>query len=117
MLNMKKKIFVALLFVSVFAKAQNSPYYPAGDDTLAKEVSLMLQKNTLANVNPISYQYTISFDVRTDSTVTNLNIINGVSSELDAEFKKVFTRLRFIPAVHNGAPMKMNIMKTMNVKF
>jgi hypothetical protein len=114
---MKKKILALLILSAACAKAQNSPYYPNGDELLSKELSAVLQKNTMPNTSPLMYQYTVSFDVRTDSTIANINIINGVNSELDNQFKKALTRLRFIPALHNGAPMKMNIMKTITVKF
>lgn len=114
---MKLIILSSFLGFAWQAQAQNKPYYPKGDAAFVADVNDMIQKNVSPSAHVSDYTCTISFDVRTDSTISNVQVIQGVSAEVDNQLKRVVSKLHYIPAIHNGAPMKMNIMKTLTLKL
>ena len=69
-----------------------------------------------AKVKFIEGNVEISFDVKTDSTTTNIIIFKGLGFGIDEEVKRIIASLKFIPAIQNGVPVKMNTMYTFPIK-
>jgi TonB family protein len=61
-------------------------------------------------------EVTLSFDVKTDSTVTNTIVISGLGYGVDEEVKRIVQKLKFSPAKQNGIIVKMNTMYTFPIK-
>jgi len=121
---MKKIIFITLVLVSLKNYAQQNskvitnsePSYIQGDDELYKYMYFNLKFTEEAKSKNIEGEVTVSFDVKTDSTTTNIVIFKGLGYGIDEEIKKIITQLKFIPAMQNGIPVKMNTMYSFPIK-
>lgn len=131
MIEQKKNIVIILLSlfsISAFAQQsmpdkQNSevvtntePSFPKGDSELYQYVLYNLNYSEESKKKYIEGEVTISFDVKADSTVSNIFLISGVGYGIDEEVKKIIQKLKFIPAVQNGFSVKMNTMYSFPVK-
>lgn len=94
----------------------SEPAYVGGDDALYTYMYFNLKFSEEAKSKNITGDVTISFDVKTDSTTTNIIILNGLGYGIDEEIKKIISILKFIPAKQNGIPVRMNTMYTFPVK-
>ncbi len=92
------------------------PSYPKGDSELYSYVLYNVKYSDEAKKKYIEGEVTLSFDVKADSTVSNVLVISGVGYGVDEEVKKLVQALKFIPAVQNGVRMKMNTIYTFPVK-
>jgi TonB family protein len=125
---MKKTILLSifsLLSLISFSQSdkQNSkvvtntePAYPAGDNVLYAYIMHNVVYSEEAKKKYIEGDVTLSFDVKTDSTVANIMVISGVGYGIDEEVKRLIQKLKFIPAMQNGVLMKMSTMYTFPVK-
>lgn len=94
----------------------SEPVYPKGDQALYNEVMNNTKYPEDSKKKYIEGEVTLSFDVKADSTVSNIIIISGVGNGVDEEVKKLVEKLKFSPAYQNGKPVKMNTMYTFPVK-
>jgi len=92
------------------------PSYPKGDTELYTYVLYNVKYSDEAKKKYLEGEVTLSFDVKTDSTVTNAIIISGVGMGVDEEVKKLVQTLKFSPGIQNGVPIKMNTMYTFPIK-
>lgn len=128
---MKKSFFIVLFFLfSQIGFAQQptgdkqnkkvltntEPSYLKGDSELYTYVLYNIKYADEAKKKYIEGEVTLSFDVKIDSTVTNVLVISGVGYGVDEEVKKIVQTLKFIPGVQNGIPIKMNTMYTFPIK-
>lgn len=124
---MKKHILViCLISFSVVALGQDKqnikivtntePSFPKGDNALYTYVYMNLKYSEESKKKYIEGEVTLSFDVKSDSTVTNVMVISGVGYGVDEEVKKLIQTLKFSPGVQNGMVIKMNTMYTFPVK-
>lgn len=124
---MKKHILViCLIFLSVIAVGQDKqnikvvtntePSFPKGDNALYTYVYMNLKYSEESKKKYIEGEVTLSFDVKSDSTVTNVLIISGVGYGVDEEVKKLIQTLKFSPGYQNGTAIKMNTMYTFPIK-
>lgn len=100
--------------IKVVANAE--PTYPKGDNALYTYVYMNLKYSDESIKKYIEGEVTISFDVKSDSTVTNAMIISGVGYGVDEEVKKIILTLKFSPGMQNGMAIKMNTTYTFPVK-
>lgn len=123
----KQLLFIFLLLFSAMGFSQTDkqnikvvtntePVYPKGDNALYSYVLYNVNYSEEAKKKYIQGEVTVSFDVKTDSTVTNMLLISGVGHGVDEEVKKIIQALKFSPALQNGTPVKMNTMYTFPVK-
>lgn len=94
----------------------SEPYYLKGEQALYNEVYSNTNYPEESKKKYIEGEVTLSFDVKTDSTVSNIVIISGVGNGVDEEVKKFVEKLKFVPAIQNGKPVKMNSIYTFPVK-
>lgn len=92
------------------------PSYPKGDNELYTYMYYNLKFTEEAKQKNIEGEVTLSFDVKTDSTTTNILVISGVGYGVDEEVKNIISKLKFSPGIQNGIPVKMNTMYTFPVK-
>ncbi len=127
-----KKIFLVLIssVFSIIAFAQSTivdkqnsivvtntePSYPKGDNELYMYIMYNVNYSEESKKKYIEGEVTLSFDVKADSTVSNIVLISGVGYGVDDEVKKLIQKSKFIPAVQNGFPVKMNTMYSFPVK-
>ncbi|MBL7890313.1 MAG: energy transducer TonB [Bacteroidia bacterium] len=119
-----KYIFVLLFIIPAFSMAQQNskvltnaePSYPKGDNELYTYMYYNLKFTEEAKQKNVEGEVTLSFDVKTDSTTTNILVISGVGYGVDEEIKRIISTLKFSPGVQNGIPVKMNTMYTFPIK-
>lgn len=92
------------------------PTFPKGDNELYQYVLYNLSYSEESKKKYIEGEVTLSFDVKADSTVSNIMLISGVGYGIDDEVKKLIGKLKFLPGVQNGFPIKMNTMYSFPVK-
>ncbi|MCE9539534.1 MAG: energy transducer TonB [Bacteroidetes bacterium] len=92
------------------------PSFPKGDKELYQFVLYNLNYSEESKRKYIEGEVTLSFDVKADSTVSNMVLISGVGYGIDDEVKKLIGNLKFIPGVQNGFPIKMNTMYSFPIK-
>lgn len=92
------------------------PSFPKGDNELYQYVLYNLNYSEESKKKYIEGEVTLSFDVKADSTVSNMVLISGVGYGIDDEVKKLIGKLKFIPGVQNGFPIKMNTMYSFPIK-
>jgi TonB family protein len=92
------------------------PSFPKGDNELYSFVMYNVKYSDEAKKKFVEGEVTLSFDVKTDSVVTNVLVISGVGFGVDEEVKKLIQTLKFTPGVQNGTPVKMNTMYSFPVK-
>jgi TonB family protein len=130
-MRIKKITFSALLIVicgTLFSQeskkdTQNKtvitnrePSFPKGDQALYIEVMNNTKYPDEAKKSYVEGEVTLSFDVKADSSVSNIVIISGVGHGVDEEVKKLIEKQKFSPAIQNGKAVKMNTMYTFPVK-
>jgi protein TonB len=91
------------------------PVYPKGDQQLYIDVSNNIKYSEAALSINLRGEVLISFDVKPDSTVSNVVIISGVGNGIDEEVKRYIEKVKFCPGVQNGRPVRMNTMYTLPV--
>ncbi|HEX8517313.1 MAG TPA: energy transducer TonB [Bacteroidia bacterium] len=94
----------------------SEPTYPKGDQALYAEVYSNLEYPEEAVKKHTVGEVMLSFDVKPDSSVSNVIIISGVGDGVDEAVGKYIERLKFAPALQNGRPVKMNTIYTFPVK-
>ena len=94
----------------------SEPTYPKGDQALYAEVYSNLEYPEEAVKKHTVVEVMLSFDVKPDSSVSNVIIISGVGDGVDEAVGKYIERLKFAPALQNGRPVKMNTIYTFPVK-
>jgi len=92
------------------------PSFAKGDNELYQYVLYNLTYSEESKIKYIEGEVTLSFDVKADSTVINIKLISGVGYGIDDEVKKLVGKLKFLPGVQNGFPIKMNTMYSFPVK-
>lgn len=125
---MKKNILLLLLiFFSIVGFSQadkqnikvvtnSEPAYPKGDQELYNYVFSNINYSEEAKKKYLEGEVMLSFDVKTDSTVTNIIVISGVGFGVDEEVKRIVQKIKFLPAKQNGIVIKMNTMYTFPIK-
>lgn len=122
-------LLVILLSLSLAAFAQENPdpqnrkvitnqepFFPAGEQALYTQVYYGVKYPEEAKKKFVEGEVTLSFEVLTDSTVTNAHIISGVGHGVDEEVKNFVKTLKFAPAIQNDHPVKMVVMYSFPVK-
>lgn len=92
------------------------PSFPKGDNELYQYVLYNLNYSEESKKKYIEGEVTLSFDVKADSSVSNVMLISGVGYGIDDEVKSLIGKLKFIPGVQNGFPIKMNTMYSFPIK-
>ncbi|MES2284582.1 MAG: energy transducer TonB [Bacteroidota bacterium] len=121
-------VIISLFSISGFAQetkpdkqnkqvvTDTEPSFPKGDNELYQYVLFNLNYSEESKKKYIEGEVTLSFDVKSDSTVINMVLISGVGYGIDDEVKKLVQKLKFIPGVQNGFPIKMNTMYSFPIK-
>jgi len=92
------------------------PAYPKGEQALYSDVLYGIKYSDEAKKKYFEGEVTLSFEVRTDSTVFNARIISDGGYGTGEEVKKFVEKLKFTPALQMGKPVKMKVMITFPVK-
>ncbi|MFI5148545.1 MAG: energy transducer TonB [Bacteroidia bacterium] len=126
---MKKHLFLLLLFLiplagfsqtkdpqNITVKATRDPEYPKGEKALFEQVRMKVKYPEEAIRKYVEGEVSLSFDIKTDSTVANCVILSGVGYGVDEAVKAYVEKLKFSPGMMNGMKVKMNVNMNFPVK-
>ena len=94
----------------------SEPAYIKGEQQLYLDVLYNVKYPAEAIKKYVEGNVTLSFDVKTDSTLINCVVITGIDKALDDAVVTYVKTLKFIPGKQNGTIIKMNAMYTFPVK-
>ena len=128
--NKKQNLILLFSMISIIGFAQKTttdkqnkqvltstePSFPKGDNELYRYILYTVTYSEESKNKNIEGEVTLSFDVKPDSTVSNIVVISTPGYGIEDEVKKLVQKLKFIPAVQNGFPVKMNTMYSFPVK-
>lgn len=92
------------------------PYYPEGDQVLTNKIYYGMKYSEEARTNKIEANIMVSFFVETDSSVSNINIMNDPGYGVGDSVKVLLGKEKFIPALMNGTPYKTQMMVNLPVR-
>ncbi|MFN4854222.1 MAG: energy transducer TonB [Bacteroidota bacterium] len=109
------RLILLLLFFIGFSKGLKAqspvdqlPSYPGKEDALVNYIQKNMRLNDENKLQEGTIQ--LSFDVHPDSSVSGVIIIEGLHPSVDEQVVKLMEKARFIPAIKEGKPVKMNMM-------
>ncbi len=115
--------FTFSLFGQDFSDPQNmhvnytrEAEYPGGMMKLVSDIWSLMEFTQEAVDAKVDGEIMVSFDVLPDSTVSGIYIISGLGYGIDEEFKRVLSELKFIPALAETNPVKMNMMLNIPIR-
>ncbi|MES2590794.1 MAG: energy transducer TonB [Bacteroidota bacterium] len=121
-INKNRLLFIFLIFFingfsqpvqdkqSFIVGTTAQPSFPKGDHALFMYVLHNVNYSEESKKKSIEGEVTLSFDVAADSSVSNIVVISSVGYGIETEVKRLVQKLKFIPAVENGYPVKMNTL-------
>lgn len=122
---MKKLMMFCLLTVmSVFVFGQGNfkvvqqqpAHYPKGDTALQIYVNKNIKYSQQA-YDKRAYGYVqLSFDVKPDSTLSDIVVLKGVGYGIDEEVVRLIKPLKYAPAISNNVAIRSNVIMSVNVK-
>ena len=102
----------------VFTICEEQPEYPGGMDALASFISENIQYPQSAKENGVEGICMIQFVIDKDGSVTNVECLNGVDPECDAEAMRVVKAMpNWIPGKNNGEPVRVSYALPINFKL
>lgn len=122
---MKRSLLIVILFLllSINSFSQNyddkqnmkvevtqDAFYPEGEMALYQFMFKNINYSDEAKANKVDGNVMTSFNVETDSTVSNVVILSGQGFGIDEEIKRILKEMKFSPAIQNGVKTKMNLM-------
>ena len=84
--------------------------YPGGMNKLIGDLWNEMEYTQEAIDKKIDDMLMVSFDVNRDSTVSGIVLLNNIGYGVDEEFIRVFGKYKFLPALAQGNPVKMNVI-------
>ena len=100
----------------VYEVAEQMPDYPGGRKALLNYIEDSIIYPTAAKERGEKGRVVVRFVIKKDSTIGDVEILRGVSPELDKEAIRVIKSITgFIPGKQNGKPV--NVWYTLPVSF
>ncbi len=116
-------ILVNFIYSQDFSDPQNmhvnytrEAEYPGGMTKFISDLWSQMEYTQKAIDAKVDGEIMVSFDVLPDSTVSEIFIINGLGYGIDEEFKRILSGMKFIPAMAENNPVKMNIMISVPIR-
>lgn len=128
-----KTIFITLLLLIVMlpfsgfsqgnGKSQNmtvtleqEPYFPAGENALYRYFYDNLKYSDEAKAAELKGIIILGFDVETDSTLSNIGVIQGIGYGIDEQIVLLMKPLKYAPSIQNGFKLKMNMILNIPIR-
>ncbi len=91
-------------------------YYPGGTLKLIEDVWTLMEYSEEAIAKRIDTEVMLSFDVQTDSSLSDIILLGKIGYGVDDDLKQVFEKLKFVPAFAQGKPIKMNVIMSIPIR-
>lgn len=100
----------------IFISAQNMPQFPGGENEMYKFIYNNIKYPVVDQEMGIQGRVTVRFVVSKTGTITNLELIKGISPTCDKEAMRVIKSMpKWIPGRNNGEPVQ--VYYTMPIVF
>ena len=96
---------------------EQDAHYPAGEQMLYQYIYNNIKYPKKTKGKTIIGEVFLSFNVETDSTVTDISVISGAGYGIDEEVVRVLKSLKFAPSIQNGVQIKMNLMLSIPIRI
>ncbi len=94
------------------------PEYPGGEKALQKFLEENLVYPTAARKMELSGEVVVEFTVERGGAISGVNVIKGLSTELDQEALRVVRSMsRWKPGTKNGVPVRVKMTLPINFKL
>jgi hypothetical protein len=125
---MKLTILLPILLLSINLFAQDNTgqnmkvettreaTYPDGDNALYTYLFKNIKYTEEAKANKAQGDIMVSFIVETDSSITSMKVISDVGYGCGDGLKEVLGKMKYIPALVNGVPMRSKVIITVPVR-
>lgn len=97
-------------------EATREPFYPAGDQELTNKIYYAMKYSEQARENKVNTNIMVSFFVETDSTISNIVIMNDPGHGIGDSLKVLLQKEKFVPALMNGTPYRTQMMVNLPVR-
>jgi TonB family protein len=106
------------VFVVMAADKIVYPEYPGGITELRKYLEQNIVYPTAARQMEITGEVVVEFTVERNGTLTGINIVKGLSTELDQEALRVTRNMpSWKPGTKNGIPVRVTMTMPINFKL
>lgn len=95
---------------------EREPAFPGGERALYQYFYDSLNFSEEAIALRIEGEIMASFDVMPDSTLSNVQIISGLGYGIDEAFTQLLKKLKYLPSIQNGTPLKANVILSIPVR-
>ncbi len=93
----------------IFVSVEQQPEFPGGTDNFFKYIARNLRYPINDLKNKVQGKVTVSFMVDYDGSLTNIKIIDSVSTDINAEALRLIKNSpRWKPGMQNGRPVRVN---------
>ncbi len=114
--NPVAKVNEEIVNSEVYTIVDKMPVYTYGDEALADFISHQMRYPKEARQQGIEGRIICSFIVATDGSISNIEVIQGINSQLDKEAVRVLSLMpRWIPGENNGE--KVNVKCLLPIDF
>ncbi|MFC2100318.1 energy transducer TonB [Bacteroidota bacterium] len=91
-------------------------YFPLGDEYLYEYFFYKLRYDQKAIDDELIGEVLLSFVVNTDSTISDIFIINSVGYGVDEQVIRILKPLKYVPATLNGLIVKSNLIMSVPIR-
>jgi protein TonB len=100
------------------AMVEQKPQFPGGDAAMYKWLSENISYPAAASEEGVSGKVTVQFVVEKDGRITNVHVVRGKHPALDAEAKRVVSKMpKWTPGRNNGQPVRVTYNLPVNFQF
>jgi protein TonB len=127
---MKQLLLSLLVLFTLTAFSQDKPYndaqnmivtvdqeahYPGGEMAMFQYIYQNIKWPAITG-KVFDETMMVSFNVLTDSTTADIEVMSGVEPSIDEAVVDVLKKMKFAPSVQLGTPVKMNLMMNIPIR-
>jgi protein TonB len=100
------------------AMVEQKPSFPGGDAAMYKWLGDNMNYPAAAAEEGVSGKVTVQFIVEKDGSITNVHVVRGKHPALDAEAKRVVSKMpKWTPGRNNGQPVRVTYNLPVNFQL
>jgi TonB family protein len=102
----------------IFTIVDKMPQFPTGEDGLGRFIAEFIRYPSRAKEENIQGRILCSFIVRKDGTISNLEVVNGLDSDLDNEALRVLSTMpKWTPGLNDNKPVSVKCILPIDFKI
>lgn len=102
----------------IYTEVDELPQFPGGNEAMYQWLFNNIRYPAAAAENGIDGRVVVKFVVEPDGMITNVEIVNSVDPDIDAEAKRVVRRMpKWIPGKNKGKPVRSYFIMPVTFKL